>query len=292
MSKTNPPKPEETPAKAEAKPKQESRALAPIDEIRGTIQKMEGQFKMALPSHISAEKFMRVLQTAINNSPHLVNSNRQSLLGAAMKAAQDGLLPDGREAALVTFKDQVAYMPMVAGILKKVRNSGELQSLSPHVVYENDFFDYWIDELGEHLKHKPKLVGARGEITHVYCIAITKDKGTYIEVMSKEEIDQIRDVSRSKDGGPWKQWYGEMGKKSVIRRLSKRLPMSTDLEMMIHADDEVFNPPPVPEVQREPKKKSSRLSQAMWIAQEPAPEREVSSEEETSEPVQEGDVPI
>lgn len=246
----------------------QSKALTPVDEVRGTIAKMEPQFKLALPNHISPEKFVRVLQTAVNNNKDLINANRQSLLGAAMKAAQDGLLPDNKESALVTFKDQVVYMPMIQGILKKVRNSGELASISPHVVYENDVFQYWIDELGEHLKHVPKLTGTRGDITHAYCVARTKDGAVYIEVMSKEELEQVRSVSRSKDGGPWKQWYGEMAKKTVTRRLSKRLPMSTDLELTIHADDEIFNPPEAEEKPKEPKTTSSKLKKAMNLAPE------------------------
>lgn len=264
---------------------EKTKALAPVEEIRGTIARMEPQFRVALPNHIPPEKFVRVLQTAINNNQDLVKANRQSLLGAAMKAAQDGLLPDNKESALVTFKDQVVYMPMIQGILKKVRNSGELASISPHVVYENDLFDYWIDEMGEHLKHKPKLTGARGEITHTYCIARTKDGAVYIEVMSKEEIEKVRSVSRSKDGGPWKAWYGEMAKKTVTRRLAKRLPMSTDLDSTLHADDELFTPPPPEEEARpkEKKTKSSRLQQAVGADVE---ERTVSGTDETVEVIE------
>lgn len=256
----------------------QTKAVTTQNDIRGTIQKMEPQFKMALPNHIPAEKFVRVLQTAVNNNPNLAKANRQSLLAACMRAAQDGLLPDGKEAALVTFKDSVSYMPMVAGILKKVRNSGELASLSPHVVYENDFFDYWVDEMGEHIKHKPKLEGKRGDFKLVYCIARMKDQSVYIEVMSKEEIDKVRAVSRSKDGGPWKEWYDQMAIKTVIRRLSKRLPSSTDLEMVIKADDEVFMPEETEAAAKEPQKKtkSGRLSRAMGISEQE--ERDVSDQ--------------
>lgn len=261
-----------------------TKAVTTTEDLRGTLTRMEPQFKMALPNHIPVEKFVRVLQTAVNNSPGLAKANRQSLLAACMRAAQDGLLPDGKEAALVTFKESVTYMPMVSGILKKVRNSGELASLSPHVVYENDLFDYWIDETGEHLKHKPKLTGPRGAMSHVYCIARMKDSACYIEVMSKEEIEKIRSVSRSKDSGPWQQWYDQMALKSVIRRLSKRLPSSTDLEVTIHADDDLYMPPePEKEEPKEPKTKSSRLSKVVADQAPAAVERDV-AENGTTEP--------
>jgi recombination protein RecT len=46
--------------------------------------------------------------------------------------------------------------------------------------------------------------------------------------MSRAEIEQVRAVSRSKDGAAWSQWWGEMARKTVLRRLIKRLPLSTD----------------------------------------------------------------
>jgi recombination protein RecT len=52
-------------------------------------------------------------------------------------------------------------MPMIGGVLKKIRNSGELASISAQVAYSADFFEY---ELGdeEKITHKPFLGGDRG----------------------------------------------------------------------------------------------------------------------------------
>lgn len=252
--------------------KKTTTAIAPIESVRGALTQMAPQFKMALPANVTPDKFIRVMMTAIQNNPKLLECVRQSLYSAAMKCAQDGLLPDGRQAALVPFKDQVQYMPMTAGILQKVRNSGELASISPQVVFENDEFEFWVDEKGEHLKHKPKLTGDRGAAKFAYAVATTKDGSAYIEVMSSEEIEQVRQVSRAKDSGPWRDWPGEMWKKTVIRRLSKRLPMSTDLESVIHADDALYDlKKDEPKEIEAPKNKSSRLAALVetQVAEEP-----------------------
>ncbi len=82
-----------------------------------------------------------------------------------------------------------------------------------------------MDETGEHLKHRPDLTSDRGPATLVYAFAKTKDGGTYIEVMNEEEIEKVKNVSKSKDSGPWKTWPEEMWRKTVLRRLSKKLPM-------------------------------------------------------------------
>jgi len=95
-----------------------------MEAMRGTLVKMQPEFAAALPPQIPVEKFIRTTLTAVQMNPDLLQADRRSLLGACMKAAQDGLLLDGREAAPVIFntKDgkKVQYMPMVGGILKKM----------------------------------------------------------------------------------------------------------------------------------------------------------------------------
>ena len=61
-----------------------------IDALRPEIEKV-------LPAHVSPDKFMRVVLTAIAQSPDLRNADRRSLLTSCVKAATDGLVPDGRE---------------------------------------------------------------------------------------------------------------------------------------------------------------------------------------------------
>ncbi len=214
-----------------------------VNEFRGTIDKLGDQFLQALPPQVSVDKFKRTLMTAISASPDLLSKDRRSLLGACMKAAADGLLLDGRDAALVSYGNQITYLPMIGGIQKKFRNSGECQSITTACVYATDEFSHWTDEDGEHLKHVPNYRGDRGEIDLAYALVTTKDGGVYIEVMSRAEIESVRKVSRAANNGPWVQWWGEMARKTVFRRLSKRLPMSTDLQGLVTADDEFEDVP-------------------------------------------------
>ncbi len=223
-----------------------SQALSRIDEVRASLTRMTPQFKAALPAHIAPDKFVRVALTALQTNPKLLSADSHSLYGELMKCASDGLIPDGREAALLTFrskdgKEIAKYIPMTAGLLKKVRNSGELASITAQVVYEQDHFRYFIDADGEHLEHEPNFFSDRGNILGVYALAKTKDDGVYIEVMTTAEVMAIRNVSRAKDSGPWAGDFAlEMFKKSAIRRLSKRLPMSTDLDTTLRRDDDLI----------------------------------------------------
>jgi recombination protein RecT len=215
------------------------------------------EIEKVLPAHVSADRFMRVVMTAVAQNPALRSADRNSLLTSAIKAATDGLLPDGREGAFVIFKskgkdgwvNKVQWMPMVAGILKKIRNSGKLISITANVVYQSDEFRFWIDDAGEHVQHQPATFAVdRGGVIGAYAMARTKDGGTYIEVMSLAQINQVRAVSRAANDGPWVNWFDEMARKTVVRRLAKRLPISTDVEVMFEHDNETYDLRPVRDV--------------------------------------------
>ena len=272
-----------------------STELTPIEAMRGTLVKMQPEFQAALPPQIPVEKFIRTTLTAVQMNPELLGADRRSLLGACMKAAQDGLLLDGREAAPVIFRTKegpkVQYMPMVGGILKKIRTSGELASISAHVVYDKDHFEY---ELGdnENIVHKPFLGEDRGKPIAVYAVAKTKDGAIYREVMSVADVDKVRQASRAKDAGPWVQWWDEMAKKTVIRRMAKRLPSSADVDQVLQSDNEAsgfvqierreaVNITPVPEAQQAP---LSRLKASM--GQAPAETIDAATGEITQEEAQ------
>ena len=258
-------------------------AIAPIDSVRSTLTKMQPEFAAALPPQIQPEKFVRTTVTAIQMQPELLNADRRSLLGACMKAAQDGLLPDGREAALVIFRSkggaQVQYMPMIGGILKKLRNSGELASISAHVVHEHDQFDYILGD-EERIEHKPCLFGERGQPIAVYAVAKTKDGAVYREVMSVEEVEKVRSVSRAGNSGPWVTWWGEMAKKTVIRRLCKRLPSSADLDQVMAHDNETYDMSRLTRPAPEAKPARSRLHAAILPAEQPETDAEVELEDQ------------
>ena len=223
-----------------------ARGTNPIAVFRTQLDQMNDQFKAALPAHIPVERFMRVVMTAIQQPPALLGWERRSLWNAAITAAQDGLLPDGREAAMVIYKDKergpiVQYMPMIAGLRKKVRNSGEIATWDVYVVHENDEFDY---ELGDNpfIRHKPTLDDP-GRVVAAYSVCTLKTGEKSREVMSVAAIEKVRAVSRAKDSqyGPWVRWYEEMCRKTVARRHSKVLPMSTDLDDLIRQDEALYD---------------------------------------------------
>jgi recombination protein RecT len=217
-------------------------AKTPQEALRQQLASMAPQFAMALPSHIKPEKLQRVVMTMAQQTPALLDADRRSLLGACMKCAADGLVPDGREAALVMFGKTVQYMPMMVGLLKRARNSGDIAGVVTQVVYENDEFMQTPDDFDRPLRHVPPKLGQdRGKPIGAYAQAKLKDGTIVSEVMSLAEIEKVRKVSRASSRGPWVDWWDEMARKTVFRRLSKWLPMDAEdadkFEQTMRRDD-------------------------------------------------------
>ena len=135
----------------------------------------------------------------------------QSMLNALKLAAADGLMPDGREGAIVPYgenddgrktADTAAWMPMIAGIRKKLRNSGQIADLFSHCVYEGDKFRI-VYGFEQTLEHEPALVGGRTDrkMIGVYSCAILKDGTRSFTYMNVKECEEIRDnYSKAKKG--------------------------------------------------------------------------------------------
>lgn len=243
------------------------RRVDPIVVLRQNLTQMAPQFAAALPKHVTVEKFTRVALTAVQNNPDLLQVDRQSLFSSIVRLAQDGLLPDGREAAIVKFGNKAQAMPMIAGILKKVRQSGDVAKVSAQVVYDADEF-VWKLGFDEDVTHNPPpLDQPRGKAIGAYATAVLKDGSRLLEVMNFDEIEQVRRVSRASGNGPWVQWWGEMARKTVMRRLAKRLPMSTDIEDDFERD-ETLPPEPAIEHDRQPSR-LDRLEQHIEQIDEP-----------------------
>lgn len=223
--------------------------------IERALVAMEDKFAAALPAHIPAERFLRVALSALTR-PEIYKiaetpTGRKSIYDACLKAASDGLLLDNREAALVPYGATAQYQPMVAGIMKKARNSGEIASIVAQVVYSNDEFviDYVTD--GAPITHKPFLDGPRGDIRGVYAVARLKD-GTWTqpEYMSREEVELVRkNFSKQGNSLMWTKAWGEGARKTVIRKAAKYWPSSTDKDGMDLAAFAGQGEEPLPELE-------------------------------------------
>lgn len=216
--------------------------LTPVERTQRLIASRKPELNKMLPKHISIDTFERAANNAIMRNPEIAECDQVSVYDSLMRCSQDGLIPDGREAAIVVYGGKqgkkAQYQPMVDGVLKRLRQSGLVQSISAKAVFDGDDFDYWVDEDGEHVKYRPSF-DATGERKFRLAFAYAKlESGEIVvEVMNKAEIDRVKSSSRAGNSqyGPWAQWYDRMAVKSVYHRLARRLPSSSETLQLIEA---------------------------------------------------------
>lgn len=206
---------------------------------------MQKQMGTLLPPGIKLDRFTEVTIAAIENSPEVLQADRDSLYRACVAAARRGLLPDKKEGALVIFntnvgsKDKpqwmklVQFMPMVEGIIKEMAKA-DICAYAVSV-YENDAISFWNDDEGQHVRHEPQVFGDRGQLVGFFSAAKTKDGRPYVEPMSLKDVEQVARRSKQcyveektgvlKYGGTWRTDFDRMGQKSCLHRLRKRLPI-------------------------------------------------------------------
>lgn len=196
--------------------------------------RMKSQISAALPSHVPYERFERTVMMAVQKEPKLLECDQKSLFMECQKAAADGLLPDGREGVIVyrwnsrAGKNMAVWQPMVGGLMKLARNSGEIASLSSQVVFKGEAFRIVLGD-EERIEHERSMeLPDRPEIVGAYAVAVLKNGEKVREFMSWAQLEKVRAVNTQWSKGPWASWADEMSRKSVMRRLIKRLPLSTD----------------------------------------------------------------
>lgn len=218
-----------------------------VTTVRSALEKMMPQFAMVLPKHITPERMLRVTMTCVQQNPKLLECDRDSLYSAVMRSAQLGLEPDGilGQAYLIPFKGKVQLIAGYKGLIDLARRSGEVLSIIAKEVCRGDEFCIsWHEEIP--FRHIQPVDGERGDVLGFWALARFKDGGFHWDYMSIQEVLKVRDKSagwqsavqyKKTAESPWTQHFEEMGKKTVIRRIAKYLPMS--VQRLAAAEDMV-----------------------------------------------------
>jgi recombination protein RecT len=214
------------------------------------------QIMKALPRHLTADRLIRIATTELRKNPRLAQCTPQSFLGAVIQCAQLGLEPGSAlgHVYLIPFKKNYKrgnewFSEMVVtvivgyrGMIDLARRSGQIESIEAWPVYLGDRFECLLG-LEPSLVHAPDWENPNRTnpdmLRFVYAVARLKDGGRQFAVMSRAEVEMIRNRTFEKNKtspeerakSPWSTDFEQMSLKTVIRRLFKHLPVS--IEMVI-----------------------------------------------------------
>lgn len=168
----------------------------------------------------------------------VATGNRQSVINAVTNVAAIGisLNPAKRQAYLVPRDGRICLDISYMGLIDLAVATGSIRWAQAELVRAGDNFALnGFDGPPTHVFNP--FSKDRGEIVGAYVVVKTADGDYLTTPMSKDEIDGIMNRSQSVKSGkssPWKTDYGEMAKKTVVKRAYKYWPKNDRLSEAIH----------------------------------------------------------
>lgn len=176
------------------------------------------------------------------NNSDLQKCDSQSILDAVVNVARTSvtLNPVMRLAYLIPRKNKCTLEFSYMGLVAMLRDYGCIKSISAHIVYADEDFEFEISE--NKIKHRPKF--AKSEVEHnnreiigCYSRATLLSGDIVYEFMPMWEIMKIKTKSAGSNSphSPWNTWRDEMIKKTVIKRHFKLLISLNPHEVLTQA---------------------------------------------------------
>jgi recombination protein RecT len=216
-----------------------------ITEFRGYLDRLKPQMALALPKHLNSDRMSRLVLTAFSSNPGLQNCSFQSIAGAIMTAAAQGLEPGvNGQGYLIPYGNTCTWVPGWKGLVDLVSRSGRA-SVWTGVVYKDngDEFDYQLGD-APYVKHKPSEEpypdGAKW--THVYAIGRVRDAVMpVIEVWSRAKVEKHlstynkvgnKHYAKKADTDNFEMY----GRKVALLQVLKYMPSSIELQRAMDSE--------------------------------------------------------
>lgn len=214
-----------------------------------------------LPDGMHADRFRRVVVQALVRNPDLWQCTPVSVVSAIVESAQIGLEPTGvlGRAWMLPYNAKQAngQWAKEAKLIVGYRGYAELTWRADRIlvktgaVRSGDEFSYQRGT-DTFLHHVPANDDVEREatddnITHFWAMYTLPDGRQDFDVMSRKAVERIRE--RAKHKNPvWDTDFGEMGRKTVLRRLLKVAPLSPEVQRVLGRDEEIDFDTPVERV--------------------------------------------
>ena len=164
------------------------------------------------------------------NNPTLQRCDPTSILNAVVNVARTSITlnPVMKLAYLIPRKNKCVLEFSYMGLVAMLRDNGCIKSISAHIVYEDENFEF--DLANNKIRHLPKYAQSENEhnlrkIIGCYSRATLPNNEIVYEFMPMWEIEKVKRSSEGSDNkySAGQTWKDEMIKKSVIKRHFKML---------------------------------------------------------------------
>jgi recombination protein RecT len=215
-------------------------------EVKGWYSKNQKALLNLAGDRAEVRKILAALSWSVSRNPKLMDCKMESIGDCLMQSAQTGLYPGAmHECSYVPYKGKATFIPEYRGLVRLAWQGGTVSG-SPYadVVYENDEFEF---EKGtnHYLRHVPFLGddSERGKPIAVYAV-IPCHGGMHFEVKNIDWVKKREKVApgSSSAESPWKKWWDEQARKTILKYALKGIPKSSRLAVAINSDNAAENP--------------------------------------------------
>jgi recombination protein RecT len=218
----------------------------PPQELEALFVRARTQIVKYLPRHLDADKMIYVALETVRADSFLRQCEPLSIVQAVLEASQLGLMLGNKlgHAYLAPRRDKKANNILKCqlligyrGFIALAHRTGNVSSIYPAIVHQGDQFSLKLGT-GRQLVHAPVLDPAkRGDWIGAYAVVEFRDGRTDFEWMTRQEIEKVKQCSESASEAwsPWRRFEDEMIKKSPIRRMAKRLCLSSEDMTLVEA---------------------------------------------------------
>ena len=198
-----------------------------------TADLLEIDSKHGLPVRYNIPKFVNNCLYLLNNNKNLadfskINGGMAKIKAGMIRSAFVGLDFMSNEVYLIPYGNDLNFQISYKGATKLAKKYSikPISVIYAEVVRQGDDIKYGTNENGQYIEYSP-LPFNEGSIRGAFAEVVYSDGSRQYCVMTKAEIDKCRNASKTK-GAVWSQWYEEMAKKTVLKRLCKSIDIDFD----------------------------------------------------------------
>lgn len=180
----------------------------------------------ALPKDFNKARFVQNALALVNENPNISKYGQQKIMSGLLKGAYLGLDFYSKECYLVPYGNDLNYQTDYRGAKKLAKKYSirPIKDIYAKLVHEGDLFEEKIIDGEQSFDFKPKPFND-GKIIGAFAVVLYTDGGMAYDTMSLADLENTRKSSKASNSPAWKNFTGEMYKKTVLHRLCKHIEL-------------------------------------------------------------------
>lgn len=185
----------------------------------------------ALPKEFNKQRFLQNCMTVLQDGQaDFSKCDASTVVRTLMKGSYLGLDFFNGECYAIPYGNNCQFQTDYKGEIKLAKrySKNPIKDIYAKIVREGDEFIDTVVDGAQSVIFRPKPFN-NGKIIGAFAVVYYKDGSMIYDTMSVEEIEHTRQsFSKAANSKAWKESYGEMCKKTVLRRLCKLVDLDFD----------------------------------------------------------------